>query len=457
MLLTRLELFLRRTGLKPMDVARAALYSRQHVLRVRLGQAGETRRFILALTAACRALSGEAVTPAMLFERADALLSSPGQRLSRVHAADLRRLAALLEDVAAPHWLTLVRNSGIATETAVRYLLRHGHARIDVHPTAAAAIFSAALEMAAALADTPFELVASLQGHALKGRANALRHFGRYEQALADLSGAARLFGRARYCVVDAAQTDYARGVVLFNMERWEEALTVVRAARRKFFAAGDARRTAHADLLEAAILFDQGNIEAARETWLRLATTLTALGDREAVARVFQNLGACEIRRGRRQESRYWLNRASAAFRELGNRTELARTRWNMATYIATFRDRRLGIHALARVERSFMNLGLLVDAGCVGLEIVEMMIEDGPDKALTRRAQDVAGVLVRAGLGASAATALDQLRRIAAANNRRDVVRQVRSALREFDSPCGPSWRESAEAADIRDLGGD
>lgn len=443
-LLTRFELFLRREDIAPLAVAQAAVYSRQHLLRVRLGDGLPTRRLVIDVTAACKKLSRKAVTPGMLFERGDALLGSPHQRLSRMFAADLRRLAVFLERVDGDDWTEHVLSAGIESETAVRYLLRVGTPRIDQEPRDAAAIFAAAAGMAARLRETAPELTASLQAHALKGRANALRHMGEFDTALADLALASQLFLKAGFCMNEAGRVAYTRGTVLFKMERWADARGAAQKARARFVSTGDARRAAHADLLLAGILFDEGQVDAARDTWLRLRGILDDLGDSEALARVWQNLGACEIRRGDGAEARHWLRYAAAAFRALGNRTELARTQWNIATYIATFRDPERGIHALRHVERDFTELGAFTDAGCVGLDAIEFMIaRKTPDAALTRYAQGVAGVLVRAGLDVSAASALDQLRRIARAQNRRKVVAEVRAALRELDAPCRSAMR--------------
>lgn len=448
-LLTRLELFLRRKDIAPFAIAKAAAYSRQHVLRVRLGQVGPTQRFVVDVTAACNQMSGEPVTPGVLFERGDELLDSRHQRLSRLFADDLRQLKELLGNVTGEDWPERVLALGIESETMIGHLLRAGASRIDKDPREADMIFVAAAGMATRLRDTEPELAASLQGHALKGRANALRHLGAFEEALADLALAARLFLKARYCMNEAGRVEYTRGGVLFKMERWTDARAAAQQARARFVSTGDARRAAHADLLLAGILFDEGQVDAARETWLRLRGILDDLGDSEALARVWQNLGACEVRRGDAAAARHWLRYAAAAFRALENRTELARTQWNIATYVATFRNRQAGIRALQHVERTFTGLGSFIDAGCVGLDAIELMIDGTtPNAALTRYAQGVAGVLVRAGLHASGATALDQLRRIAQARDKPAVVADVRAALREADSPCRAAWRAGERA---------
>jgi tetratricopeptide (TPR) repeat protein len=442
-LLTRLEYFIRANDLRPADIARLAGYARQHLLDIRKGQYEPSRRFILETTRAISSLVNREVPPSQLFERADELLKTHARRLRHVHAAELHALSAMLPLAEEGAWTEQIIESGIATETAVRYLLTHGEELTDAKPATAAIVFFAAAQVAARLADTPEELKDSLQANALRGRANALAHLARYDDALTDLRVAAALFVRARFCAHDAGRVEYTLGMILFKFERFREAADVAQAARRHFLHARDMRRVAHADILLGGILFDQGEWEEAREIWLRLDGLLSTLPDRLAHARVWQNLGAVEIKLKHRQDARHWLNRASSQFRALGNATELTRTRWNIATYLATFRDTRRGIAALRRVQRSFDTLGLHADAACVGLEIVEVL-ENAPhgDPDLHAYAQETARVLLQTGVAVSAAHAVDALRRIAVAADRRAIIADVRAALRDIEDPCRTAW---------------
>lgn len=421
------------------EVARLAGYTRQHFLRLRMGETDPTRGGIIAVTAACRRLSHERITPGLLFERAELLLKGPGQRLSSAHRADRRALDALTVQPLTTSFPKRIAETGIASETAVRHLLQAAKERLDTDPAGASEIYEGAAHMVTMLRATAPELASSLRAHALKGRANALRMLGAYEDALACLSIAATLFRDARYCAADAGQVEYTRAAVLFKMELWDDALAATRAARKRFLQSKDARRLAHAELLEANILFEKGDWDAARAIWLRLCRPLAARNDRDGLARVWLNLGVCETRRGQCDEARRWLNQASAAFRALGNAAELARTRWNMANYLAAFKTPSHALRALRRAQRSFVALGMWVDAGCVGLDITEVMLELGtPDDVLTAHAREVASTFVRAGLDVSAAHALDQLRQIARSANRRRVVRTVRTALRDAEANC-------------------
>ena len=65
---TRLESFIRSRGIKPAHLARESGYSRQHLLRIRMGRMEPTRRCIPATAAASRRLSGESVRASELFE-----------------------------------------------------------------------------------------------------------------------------------------------------------------------------------------------------------------------------------------------------------------------------------------------------------------------------------------------------------------------------------------------------
>jgi tetratricopeptide (TPR) repeat protein len=443
LLLTRLELYLRSHAddLPASEVAASAGYTRQHFHRLRIGESDATRGGILSVTGVIRKRTRERVRPGVLFERADAFLNGPGSRLSQAHRQDRETLDALLADDGR---LAALRDhvaaTGIASETAVRHLLKAGRGRLDTNPAGAAAIYGAAVDMARRLRDTPRQLAASLHGHALKGSANAWRMLGAFEDALSSLSAASKLFVDARLCTDEAGQVEYTRATLLFEMELWDDALAATRSAKRRFYQTGDTRRHANAELLEANILFEQGNSDAAHAMWLQVSNVLTELHSREGLARVWINLGVCEIQRQRAEEARSWLNRASAAFRTLNNVAELARTRWNMGTLIATFESPARALRVFRNAFRMFERLGILLDAGCVALDMMEVMIDvRRPDAELTAHARLTADTLARATISERALTAaLDQLRQIARHRDKRRVVRVVRTALRDAKANC-------------------
>lgn len=64
---TKLERFIKAYRLKPAHIARESGYSRQHLLRVRLGLMEPTESCIRAVTVACRRLSRTRVSALRLF------------------------------------------------------------------------------------------------------------------------------------------------------------------------------------------------------------------------------------------------------------------------------------------------------------------------------------------------------------------------------------------------------
>jgi len=66
--MTKLETFLQHHAIKPVHLAKACGYSRQHLLRIRKGQMEPTRRCIAAIVQALRTLTGIKVSPSQVFE-----------------------------------------------------------------------------------------------------------------------------------------------------------------------------------------------------------------------------------------------------------------------------------------------------------------------------------------------------------------------------------------------------
>jgi len=66
--MTKLEAYLKAKGIKPAHLALHSEYSRQHLLRIRMGRMEPTRRCIKAIVSACRGLAREPVTASDLFD-----------------------------------------------------------------------------------------------------------------------------------------------------------------------------------------------------------------------------------------------------------------------------------------------------------------------------------------------------------------------------------------------------
>ena len=66
--MTKLEAYLKAKGIKPAHLALHSEYSRQHLLRIRMGRMEPTRKCIKAIVSACRRLAREPVKASDLFD-----------------------------------------------------------------------------------------------------------------------------------------------------------------------------------------------------------------------------------------------------------------------------------------------------------------------------------------------------------------------------------------------------
>jgi tetratricopeptide (TPR) repeat protein len=311
LLVTRLELFLRRCDVAPCALAKKTMHSRQHLLRLRMGESLPPRRCILLVTAACEVLTETTVAPETLFEAAGGMLASGGKRLSEMLASDFRRLddAIGIENAIRER----VQVSGVASESAAVFLLRAGRQRIAEQPDAAAEIFGVAEAMTSSLTSSAPELVAALSAEAYKGRAGAMERLGLMDDALADLAAASAQFAEAQYCPGEAAEAEHSRARMLFGRGRSDEGVAAARAARGHFLSARNARGAAHAEIAEACMRLEQGDTEGARLLFHQLRQTLWKLRDANALTQVWLQLAQCEAQRGDEANARRWLRRAMA------------------------------------------------------------------------------------------------------------------------------------------------
>jgi len=68
---TKLESYIKARGIRAIDIARKSGYSRQHVLRVRMGRMEPTRPCMKAIIQAVRQLAHDQVPAGELFELGD--------------------------------------------------------------------------------------------------------------------------------------------------------------------------------------------------------------------------------------------------------------------------------------------------------------------------------------------------------------------------------------------------
>jgi tetratricopeptide (TPR) repeat protein len=454
---TRLELIIKSHGVMPARLAAKASYSRAHIARAREGEP-TSRRFQEGVTTAIRHITSRAVARTEIFEpegvaiRALLQHTKVGRRRRKPTSRQSARpknlgvLAGALSDADFDAWLARVRtNAGTATEAATRDLVDAAFPLLDRQPVRAEQLYAAAVGLTERLATSPVLLVLALRGYAEKGRANALRMLGRYQEAMQILIDAEQHFVDARYCTLEIGEVRYARAGILFKMQRWPQAQEAADQARRIFEEEHDRTRALHARVIEGCVLVERGNLDAARAVFVGLLKQLTAKRHRDTLARVYMNLGACDLRRREPAIARHWLKRASQLLREVGTPSELARARWCGAKITIFEGDRTRGMRELRAVMRDFERLAMLADAGFVGLDLLEQVLQGSAAKEVERLARSLTEFFIAAGANVSAARAMAYLRDAAAARTAdAPLVAYVRNYVHcvdvESDKPFEP-----------------
>jgi tetratricopeptide (TPR) repeat protein len=446
--LTRLEVFRRSRGIKSADLAEESGYHRSHILRIRKAEIEPSRDAIARIVSALRRLSLEDVRPEMVFELT-AEESGPWQKQSKdVFAQEVARFRAERERAQRTlaqivrqrrdEWPERLRQiDGGFSSSVARAAVLEGQRWIDNKPAHAEALFWLASIVADDAPDLSPDYRAFLSGRARVDRADALRQIGNYRDALPVIEEAERRFEGVPSCTHELGRAWFWRGGILFKMNGLDQALRYVRLAVNIFAAVGDQRRVARARLLEGNVLYEQGQIAAARNLWLSIEPVFAAARDRHTLASLWLNLGWCELETGDLVAAGEWLRRALERFTHLNSETDVARTRWAMAVAEARYGDRAAGIRALRQEQARLATLGVKTEAAMVGLDLAETLLldpENSADAAAVCR--ELPPLFERAGAKKEALRALAYLWEAAnagAANA--ELVRTIRKELQQAD----------------------
>jgi tetratricopeptide (TPR) repeat protein len=305
-------------------------------------------------------------------------------------------------------------------------VLQEAETELDRRPERALELTEIAERIAGRLSDVECR---STLGDAWKHRSNALRHLGRYDEAL-DAAHLAEAFYRSLQSGdFDAAQAQYTRAVTLFKMTRYAEAMAELRVAIMHLKPFGDTVPLAKAIMLEAAIRIEEGDVRGAQALWRAVFPLLQRFNEVVEQARVLANLTECSLRLGDYDAALYDAQRAVAI-----------RSEWTIAMAHLARGDADLGVRELTAVAAGFTARGMALDAAFVKLDLCEELLRREEWEPAEEAARELT-VLFSAARGTSArAHAADFLRR--AVENRRataEMVQYVRSYVLA-DDPAQP-----------------
>jgi len=316
-------------------------------------------------------------------------------------------------------------------------VLREAETELDRRPERALELTEIAERIAGQLSDVECR---STLGDAWKHRSNALRHLGRYDDAL-DAAHLAEAFYRSLQSGdFDAAQAQYTRAVTLFKMTRYAEAMEELHVAIANLKPFGDTVPLAKAIMLEAAIRIEEGDVRGAQALWRAVFPLLQRFNEVVEQARVLANLTECSLRLGDYDAALYDAQRAVHRYRVLGMEVEAIRSEWTIAIIHLARGDADLGVRELTAVAAAFTARGMALDAAFVKLDLCEELLRREEWEAAEEAARELTVLFSAARVTVARTHAADFLRR--AVENRRataEMVQYVRAYVLA-DDPAQP-----------------
>jgi tetratricopeptide (TPR) repeat protein len=163
---------------------------------------------------------------------------------------------------------------------------------------------------------------------------------------------------------------------MLFEQQRYDEALPFVRTAAAQF----EQRRAADAYLdakeWEAMILHRLGDVNAARETYERVFAFADTIGNADMKARAARNLAVACADRGDTGRAMDYLLIALQIYEALDQRAMVVHTRWSIASVSLRAGNAVLAADRLPEIVADLVDIGMSGDAARAQLDLAEAFL---------------------------------------------------------------------------------
>jgi tetratricopeptide (TPR) repeat protein len=292
----------------------------------------------------------------------------------------------------------------------------------------------------------PLELEShTVLGDAWRYRSSALRHLGRYDEALNAASVAEAWYSSVTTGSFDVAQAQYARAVTLFKMTRHADASAVIASADQILSEFGESLPLARARMLHAAILIEEGDVDGAQERWREVLPMLARFGASVEEARVLANLGDCNLRLGNLDAAAEDARLAVQRYTSLSMETESIRSEWALGMVCLARGDSEQGLGVLDEAAAGFEARGMVADAGFVKLDVCEELLRRGEWSDAEVIARELVALFTAAGVTLASVNALHYLRQAVERHEASaEAVRNVRELLN--DAGAADAFRPQA-----------
>jgi tetratricopeptide (TPR) repeat protein len=302
----------------------------------------------LATCTACRRIADDlrAVMAAIGDEEtwwiAGEMINGDGQRairefVERLEAEDAeaeRMLEPILESQYLFTKANITRRRRFHTGGVVRRLCEHAWEECQREPRFASVLAETAAAIADALPDDyyPAGAVNELRGRAWKEYSTTCRYRGAFPAGFDALVRAERAYRRLIDPDVHLATVDMGRAAMLFEQQRYQEALPCARKAADVFAERRDTKRYFDAKEWEAVILHRLGDVAGARATYQAAYDMADGADDVEMKARAANNLGIAYHDEGDLGSASKYLRVALQIYEALEQTTMIVHVRWWIA-----------------------------------------------------------------------------------------------------------------------------
>lgn len=283
-------------------------------------------------------------------------------------------------------------------------------------PARGLAVAQLAAAIAGALPDSyPQVLRAQAEAHAWLWVSNAHRLVSHYDAAFHSLDLAERRIADEPSLAHDRAVLTLARALTLREIDRMPEALELLEEARGVFRDYADETQVAKCELVTGMIYQRLGDIDAARQAYMRVIPSARAGGDLHTVAAAYNNLGRAAADAGHLSASVDALQQARAIFRELDMPTESTRVSWSIGAAQLAAGNLASATTIFEEVRREFLRLAMPEEAGLAGVDLIESLLATEQRVAARELVSAIIEELRRANLNERALHALAYLRETA------------------------------------------
>ena len=349
----------------------------------------------LAGCGACRMAADDlrALVTAMADEEtwwiAGEMVSGDGQRAihefaERIEAEDAeaeRILWPILESQYRFTKANITRYRRFYTGGVVRRLCERAWEECQREPRFASVLAETAAAIAEALPDDyyPAAAVNELRGRAWKEYSTACRYRGDFPGGFDALARAEHAYRRLIDPDVHLATNDMARAALLFEQQRYDEALPFARKAAEVFAERRDTKRYFDAKEWEALILHRLGDIAAARATYQAAYDMADAAEDVEMKARAANNLGIAYHDEGDLGSASKYFGVALQIYEGLGQTTMVVHARWWIANLSLAGGNARDAAERLPAIIDGLEATGRASGAARARLDLAEALVQLG------------------------------------------------------------------------------